>query len=171
MAEHSAGTPALLCNPNHMPPLFQAVLLGIQHVKAMFVSNVMPSIIVTDAAGFGFGAHFPGFPVFIHIIQISMLFAGVAILLQAIGANVLISCSYVPKISGVIVLFRMVCTAETTILPNLVLPQVLPGENAKIDQAACRAMGMACARTRDNQGRGTRPGALFPPLARLHRNA
>jgi xanthine/uracil permease len=43
-------------------PLFKAVPLGIQHVLAMFVSNVTPAIIVCGAAGFGFGSNSPDFP-------------------------------------------------------------------------------------------------------------
>ena len=39
-------------DPNTTPPLGQAVPLGIQHVLAMFASNVTPSIIVAGAAGF-----------------------------------------------------------------------------------------------------------------------
>ena len=37
------------------PPLGQAVPLGIQHVLAMFASNVTPSIIIAGAAGLAFG--------------------------------------------------------------------------------------------------------------------
>jgi xanthine/uracil permease len=66
-----------------MPPLAQAIPLGIQHVLAMFVSNVTPAIIVAGAAGFGFGT--PGFGDLIYMIQMSMLFAGVATLFQTIG--------------------------------------------------------------------------------------
>ena len=40
---------------NNTPPLTQAVPLGLQHVLAMFASNVTPSIIVAGAAGLAFG--------------------------------------------------------------------------------------------------------------------
>ena len=36
---------------NNTPPLATAVPLGLQHVLAMFASNVTPSIIVAGAAG------------------------------------------------------------------------------------------------------------------------
>lgn len=49
------GTPEQLRDPNYTPPLGQAVPLGIQHVLAMFASNVTPAIIVAGAAGIGFG--------------------------------------------------------------------------------------------------------------------
>ena len=52
----SLGTPEQLRDPNYMPPLVQAVPLGLQHVLAMFASNVTPAIIVAGAAGFGFGS-------------------------------------------------------------------------------------------------------------------
>ncbi|WP_424940340.1 uracil-xanthine permease family protein [Aliiroseovarius sp. S253] len=74
-----------LRNPDYTPPLGQAVPLGIQHVLAMFASNVTPAIIVAGAAGFGFGSNSPDFPVMLYMIQMSMLFAGIATLFQTIG--------------------------------------------------------------------------------------
>lgn len=86
MSNHTAiGTPAQLRDPNYMPPWSAAIPLGIQHVLAMFVSNVTPAIIVAGAAGFGFGSNSPDFPNLIYMLQMSMLFAGVATLLQTIG--------------------------------------------------------------------------------------
>ncbi|APG48180.1 uracil-xanthine permease family protein [Phaeobacter porticola] len=84
MADGSIGTPAQLRDPNYTPPLAKAVPLGIQHVLAMFVSNVTPAIIVAGAAGFGFGSNSPDFPELLYLIQMSMLFAGVATLLQTV---------------------------------------------------------------------------------------
>ena len=79
------GTLAQLKDPNYTPPLAEAVPLGIQHVLAMFASNVTPAIIVAGAAGFGFGSNSPEFPNLIYMIQMSMLFAGIATLFQSIG--------------------------------------------------------------------------------------
>ncbi len=84
-AGSSIGTPEQLRDPDYMPPLAQAVPLGIQHVLAMFVSNVTPAIIVCGAAGFGFGSNSPDFPQMIYMIQMSMFFAGIATLFQTIG--------------------------------------------------------------------------------------
>ncbi|OBY26027.1 uracil-xanthine permease family protein [Leisingera sp. JC1] len=84
MADTSIGTPAQLRDPNYTPPLHKAVPLGIQHVLAMFVSNVTPAIIVAGAAGFGFGSNSPDFPELLYLIQMSMVFAGIATLLQTI---------------------------------------------------------------------------------------
>ncbi len=67
-------------NPNATPPIAQAVPLGLQHVLAMFASNVTPSIIVAGAAGLAFGG-----PEQIYLIQMAMLFAGVATLFQTVG--------------------------------------------------------------------------------------
>ena len=83
----SIGTPEQLRDPNYTPPLMQAIPLGIQHVLAMFVSNVTPAIIVAGAAGFGFGSNSPDFPRMIYMIQMAMLFAGVATLFQTIGVG------------------------------------------------------------------------------------
>ncbi len=87
MTDTSLGTAAQLRDPNYMPGLHKAVPLGIQHVLAMFVSNVTPAIIIAGAAGFGFGsdAGAQGFPDMTYMIQMSMLFAGIATLFQTIG--------------------------------------------------------------------------------------
>ena len=85
MADTALGTAEQLRDPNYTPPLAHAVPLGIQHVLAMFVSNVTPAIIVAGAAGFGFGSNSPDFPSMIYMIQMSMLFAGIATLFQTIG--------------------------------------------------------------------------------------
>ncbi len=67
-------------DPNSMPPMGQAVPLGLQHVLAMFASNVTPSIIVAGAAGLAFGSAEQ-----IYLIQMAMLFAGVATIFQTMG--------------------------------------------------------------------------------------
>jgi len=67
-------------DPNETPPLAQAVPLGLQHVLAMFASNVTPSIIVAGAAGLAFGG-----PEQVYLIQMAMLFAGIATLFQTVG--------------------------------------------------------------------------------------
>ncbi len=87
MSNASIGTPAQLRDPNYTPALHKAVPLGIQHVLAMFVSNITPAIIISGAAGFGFGsdAGAQGFPDMTYLIQMSMLFAGIATLFQTIG--------------------------------------------------------------------------------------
>ena len=56
------------------------VALGLQHVLAMFASNVTPSIIIAGAAGFAFGGED-----MVFLIQMAMLFAGIATLFQTIG--------------------------------------------------------------------------------------
>ena len=80
MADTSLGTAEQLRDPNYTPPLGKAVPLGIQHVLAMFASNVTPAIIIAGAAGIAFSA-----PERVYLIQMAMLFAGVATLIQAIG--------------------------------------------------------------------------------------
>ncbi|SDG51306.1 uracil-xanthine permease family protein [Alloyangia pacifica] len=82
---HPIGTPEQLMNPDYMPPLGKAVPLGLQHVLAMFASNVTPAIIIAGAAGFGYGSNSPDFPNMIYMIQMVMLFAGIATLFQSIG--------------------------------------------------------------------------------------
>ncbi|MGB2464334.1 MAG: nucleobase:cation symporter-2 family protein, partial [Candidatus Puniceispirillaceae bacterium] len=81
----SIGTPKQLADPNYTPPMVHAIPLGLQHIMAMFISNVTPAIIVAGAAGFGFGSNSPDFPMMIYMIQMSMVFAGIATLIQTIG--------------------------------------------------------------------------------------
>ena len=85
MTDSTGDLKRRLRDPDYTPPIAQAVPLGIQHVLAMFVSNVTPAIIVAGAAGFGFGSNSPDFPNLIYMIQMSMLFAGIATLIQTIG--------------------------------------------------------------------------------------
>ncbi|TGD44852.1 purine permease [Pseudotabrizicola sediminis] len=89
MTSSAMGTPEQLRDPDYMPPLGRAIPLGIQHVLAMFVSNVTPAIIVCGAAGIGFGSDQAalGFPDMTYMIQMSMLFAGIATLFQTIGVG------------------------------------------------------------------------------------
>jgi NCS2 family nucleobase:cation symporter-2 len=71
-----------LRDPNYLPPLHQSIPLGIQHVLAMFASNVTPAIIVALAAGFSFGS-----AEMVYMIQIVMVFAGISTLLQTVGVG------------------------------------------------------------------------------------
>ncbi|MDX3899764.1 MAG: nucleobase:cation symporter-2 family protein [Sphingobium sp.] len=82
---HHAGivSPEQARDPDYFPGLAIAVPLGIQHVLAMFVSNLTPAIIVAGAAGFGFGS--PDTSALIYMIQMAMLFAGIATLIQTVG--------------------------------------------------------------------------------------
>lgn len=84
MARTEAGmTPAQMRDPDFFPGIVKGTPLGIQHVLAMFVSNVTPAIIVAGAAGFGFGS--ADITDMIYMIQMSMVFAGVATLIQTCG--------------------------------------------------------------------------------------
>ena len=69
-------------DPNITPPMGQAAPLGLQHVLAMFASNVTPSIIVAGAAGLQFGGAEQ-----VYLIQMAMLFAGIATLFQTVGSG------------------------------------------------------------------------------------
>ncbi len=67
-------------DPNLTPPIHKAIPLGIQHVLAMFASNVTPAIIIAGAAGFAFVSDEK-----VYMVQMAMLFAGVATLFQTVG--------------------------------------------------------------------------------------
>lgn len=81
--EDSTMTRAQMRDPNYFPGFGKGIPLGIQHVLAMFVSNVTPAIIVSGAAGFGFGSG--DISNMIYMIQMSMVFAGIATLIQTIS--------------------------------------------------------------------------------------
>ncbi|MEM7070786.1 MAG: nucleobase:cation symporter-2 family protein [Pseudomonadota bacterium] len=85
MNNQTLGTSEQLKDPDYKLPLLQASALGVQHILAMFISNVTPAIVVAGAAGFGFGSNSPDFPQMIYMIQMSMFFAGIATLFQTIG--------------------------------------------------------------------------------------
>ncbi len=74
------GSKAELKDPNHNLSLDKSIPLGIQHVLAMFASNVTPAIIIAGAAGFAFGG-----ADMVYLVQMAMLFAGIATLFQTIG--------------------------------------------------------------------------------------
>ncbi len=76
----SETTSSGYADPNITPPMGEAVPLGLQHVLAMFASNVTPSVIVAGAAGLAFGGAEQ-----VYLIQMAMLFAGIATLFQTMG--------------------------------------------------------------------------------------
>ena len=80
MTNVSNASPDQLKDPDFELPLGPRTALGLQHVLAMFASNVTPSIIVAGVAGFAFGS-----ADMVFLIQMAMLFAGVATLFQTIG--------------------------------------------------------------------------------------
>jgi NCS2 family nucleobase:cation symporter-2 len=80
MSNDQIGSSEQLQDPNFEVPMGPRVALGLQHVLAMFASNVTPSIIIAGAAGFAFGGED-----MVFLIQMAMLFAGIATLFQTIG--------------------------------------------------------------------------------------
>ncbi len=69
--------PKQLADPEYTPPMAQAVPLGIQHVLAMFAGNVTVPLLIALAAG--------GPQLITPLVQIALLAAGVATLIQTIG--------------------------------------------------------------------------------------
>ena len=65
-----------LQNPDYRPPMSEAVPLGIQHVLAMFAGNITVPLLIALAAG----------PQYITVlVQIALIAAGVATLVQTVG--------------------------------------------------------------------------------------
>ena len=63
---------------NEMPPLGEAVLLGIQHVLVMMASNVTIPVILATAIGATTGET-------AFLVQVALLVAGLTTLMQTIG--------------------------------------------------------------------------------------
>lgn len=63
---------------NYMPPLFEAIPLGIQHVLAMFVGNVTPPLIIAYAIDAPEATT-------VFLVQAAMFVAGIATLVQTLG--------------------------------------------------------------------------------------
>ncbi len=61
-SDSTIGGTEQLRAPNYIPLLHKAIPFGLQHILAMFVSNVTSAIIVPGATGFGFGSNSPDFP-------------------------------------------------------------------------------------------------------------
>ncbi|MDC1001220.1 nucleobase:cation symporter-2 family protein [Alphaproteobacteria bacterium] len=80
MTNSKIGTSEQLKDPNYEIPFGPRTALGIQHVLAMFASNVTPSILIAGAAGFAFDSEDT-----VYLVQMAMLFAGIATLFQTIG--------------------------------------------------------------------------------------
>lgn len=63
---------------NYMPPLAQAIPLGLQHVLAMFISNVTVPLIIAGAVGLPTDQT-------VFLVQMAMFVAGIATLVQTLG--------------------------------------------------------------------------------------
>lgn len=68
--------------PRKKPKLLRAGPLSIQHVLVMFISNVAPAILIGSAAGLG-DLSSPT-PALLSMVQMAILFAGIATILQTI---------------------------------------------------------------------------------------
>ncbi len=76
MNDQDTATSAQLADVDYTPPVGQAIPLGIQHVLAMFAGNITVPLLIALAAG----------PQYITVlIQIALLAAGVATLIQTVG--------------------------------------------------------------------------------------
>ena len=98
-------------------PLGKAILLGLQHVFAMFVGNLTPVLIITGACGIASGTEFAD--VQIALLQNAMLIAGVVTLIQlyAIGPIG----GKVPIIMGTSSGFIGVCSSVASVMGGGVL--------------------------------------------------
>ena len=98
-------------------PLQKAILLGLQHVFAMFVGNLTPVLIITGACGIASGTEFAD--VQIALLQNAMLIAGIVTLIQlyAIGPIG----GKVPIIMGTSSGFIGVCSSVASVMGGGVL--------------------------------------------------
>ena len=98
-------------------PLQKAILLGLQHVFAMFVGNLTPVLIITGACGIASGTEFAD--VQIALLQNAMLIAGIVTMIQlyAIGPIG----GKVPIIMGTSSGFIGVCSSVASVMGGGIL--------------------------------------------------
>ena len=119
-------------------PLQKAILLGLQHVFAMFVGNLTPVLIITGACGIASGTEFAD--VQIALLQNAMLIAGIVTLIQlyAIGPIG----GKVPIIMGTSSGFIGVCSSVASVMGGAMF-----GDNLSFISdttiAACNGQGCA----------------------------
>lgn len=76
--QQTSASRSVYYDVNEFPPLWEAIPLGIQHVLAMFASNVTIPIIVAGVVGASTGET-------AFLVQVALLVAGLTTLLQTIG--------------------------------------------------------------------------------------
>ena len=115
--------PARLGDPDYEMPTGPRITLGLQHVLAMFASNVTISIVIAGAAGFAFGS-----ADMVFLIQMAMLFAGVTTLFQTIGFGPVgarlpvmqgTSLAFVPNMIGVVKSSGMAALIRSVIVAGI----------------------------------------------------
>ena len=105
-----------------VPPL-TALSIGLQHVLAMFVSNVTPIIIITGIATLN-GSAISG-EIKTQLIQNAMFIAGVATLIQIFGIGPI--GSRLPIVMGISFTFLSVATARPGIDYNIIMGSIIVG--------------------------------------------
>lgn len=98
-------------------PLKKAIPLGLQHVLAMFVGNLTPVLIITEACGLGSGTAFAD--VQITLLQNAMLIAGIVTLIQLFSIGPI--GGKVPIVMGTSSGFIGVCSSVSSIMGGGVL--------------------------------------------------
>ena len=108
---------------NGRVPFLTALIIGLQHVLAMFLSNVVPIIIITGIATLNEKA-IPG-ELKTQLIQNAMFIAGVATLIQIFGIWKI--GSRLPIVMGISFTFLSVATARHGIDYNILMGSILIG--------------------------------------------
>ena len=104
-------------------PFVTALALGLQHVLAMFLANVVPIILITSASKLN-GKDIPP-EVLTQLIQNAMFIAGVSSLIQIYGLGII--GSRLPIIMGISFTFLSVATAHPGIDYNILMGSVIVG--------------------------------------------
>ncbi len=104
-------------------PFVTALAIGLQHVLAMFLSNVVPIIIITGVATLNGSKMQPN--IITQLIQNAMFIAGVASLIQIFGIGRI--GSRLPIIMGISFTFLSVATARPDIDYNIIMGSILIG--------------------------------------------
>ncbi len=108
---------------NGKVPFFTALSIGLQHVLAMFLSNVTPIILITSMATLN-GGPIPE-NIKTQLIQNSMFIAGISSLIQIIGVGRI--GSGLPIMMGISFTFLSVAMAHSGINYNIIMGSVIVG--------------------------------------------
>ena len=108
---------------NGKVPLATALTIGLQHVLAMFVSNVTPIIIITGIATLN--GEVISSAIKTQLIQNAMFIAGIATLIQLFGIGPI--GARLPIVMGISFTFLSVATARPGIDYNIIMGSIIVG--------------------------------------------
>ena len=72
----TTAKPHIVYDIDEMPPIREAIPLGLQHLVAMFLGNITPPLIIASTLGLTIGQK-------VFLVQMALVLAGIATIVQA----------------------------------------------------------------------------------------